>query len=315
MMKLREILTITAMGSLMTIGLSSKAEAFSIFSGSWPTPSCLPGTEAWCSFDPPPGRFFEGRVTVRYNQNLFSINEVGWFGELSDQPQTPPPDTGEGPFIDPDVSFELLPPNPLLETEVCFLSDECGFDITESLILPGSEFPIFIDPRPGDDILAVNFKAISPDGLQINSREDFNFFGLTYELTEEANDTVGFRAVPLGTGDFGLVPNVAFNTIICTPASSEEDVPISTCGQEAPPLDFALITQSVINEDSDNPEFVCNANTNGGFFSNGDPFQLFNSSCPGETVDEPQNSWGLLLLGIFGTNLALKHRRKRQKDS
>ena len=68
------------------------------------------------------------------------------------------------------------------------------------------------------------------------------------------------------------------------------------------------------NEDANNPGFVCDDNTSRGFFSNGDSFQLLNSSCP-EKVDEPQNAFGLIALGAFGVRLAFKRRKKQQKSS
>ena len=293
---LKKIITVTALGSLLTMGISSKVEASSIFPGSWPDLSCKKDANEDCGADPPPGRFFEGRITLRYNRDLLSISDFGWFGELSNQPQIPPPDTGEGPFIDPDVTLNFLPPNPQLETAACLsllnedtqqretftidlngeiIGEPCSFDLTESLILPGEEVPETLEPQPEDDIFAVSFKAISDEGLQINSTENFTFFGFSYELTPEANDLVELQAVPLGTGDFGLFPSASFNTIICTPASGSGNVPLGTCGQEDPPSDFILTAKS----------------------------------------NEPQNAFGLIALGAFGVNLALKHRRKYQENN
>ena len=342
MTKLKKIITVTALSSLLTIGLSSKAESTTIFRGLWPGLSCGSNAHSSCSVDPPSGSFVKGRLTLEFDRNRLFINEFGWFGELSNEPQIPPPDIVEGPFISSEVDLksQFLPPNPDLETEACLLllneatgeredftfdrngeisGEPCGFDITEPLILPSDEFSDtellllsnnevteILDPQPEDDIFAINFEAISPDGLQINSTENFNFFGFTYELTEEDDDKVGLRAVPLGTGDFGLFPSASFNTIICSPASGNGS--LGTCGQEDPPSDFTFITKSVLEEDSNNPGFVCDDNTNRGFFSNGDPFQLLNHPCPNK-INEPQNSFGIIALGALGTHLALKRKK------
>lgn len=290
--------------------------------------------------DPPPGTFFDGRFTLRHNrERVFPINEFGWFGAFSNQPNNPFLDTGNGTFADADIPANLLPPNENLNVSVCTVQfidfsqgesrnlepiTECDgkfFNPFVGLPFPDDEFTPSFNPQelfPDDDFFAVNFD-FGEEGLTLETKESFNFFGFSYEFNQEAfeDKVVGISLVESGTGDIGLVPLEGFNIINCIPQGSpESDVATDRCGELSTPLDVQYVTDAAILADSNNQGFVYDSTEKEGTLSNGNPFQLFDDSfLVRETVNEPHNDLGLLALGAFGANLILKCRRKHQHSS
>lgn len=336
MTKLREVINFKAavVGAIFLTALSGfvseSAEAGVGGAGQYHSEDCiiLSMLGIPCYIDPLPGTLKEGRITAIYNKDKVSIKDFGWFGMFSDQPQTPPPETGNGLFPDRNAPFDLLDPNPQLDISVCtsedIFSEEtfqegCSFNPFEPV---NEEFDRGFDfDFATEDFLAIDFNPGS-QGLQVDTDESFNFFGILYEINQDAFDEsdpiAGIRLVEPGTGDFGLVPEPGFNLINCIPldAPSDSETATDTCGEQNPSLDQTIITQSEVLSASQQPGFTFNRDTNEGFFPNGDPFQLIDgSSIPPEKVNEPHNNLGLLALGLFGSNLAVKRRRKSHKSS
>ncbi len=348
MTKLREVINFKAavVGAVFLTALSSfvseSAEAAILIPGiNYSSHHTHPDSDSGSTaVDPPPGTFFDGRITVRYNrEKVFPINEFGWFGAFSNEPNTPFLDTGNGTFADADIPANLLPPSENLNVSVCttqFIDfsegessnlypitrcDEDFFNPFVALPSPEDDFTPSFDPQelfPEDDFFAVSFD-FGEEGLTIDTEGSFNFFGFSYQFNQEAFDdqVVGISLVESGTGDIGLVPIEGFNIINCIPQGSpESDFATDRCGEPDLPLDVEYVTQEPILSDSNNPDFFYDFDTREGTLSNGDPFQLFDDSfLPRESVDEPDNNLGLIALGVFGANLALKRRRKQQKSS
>ncbi len=256
--------------------------------------------------DPPPGTFFDGRITVRYNRlKVLPIdkNKSGWFGAFSNKPDTPFLDTGNGIFADADISANLLKENENLKVFRCNvqfkektveLKDskaprqiiECDgevFDPFVSLPLPGQGSTTSFNPKelfPEDNFFAVSFD-FGDKGFTVDTKENFNFFGFSYQFNQQAFDdrVVGISLVKSGTGDVGLVAIEGFNVINCIPlGSSESKVATDRCGETDVPLDVKYVTQNLISANSNNPNFSYNFKNKEGTLSSGEPFQLFDDS-------------------------------------
>lgn len=294
--------------------------------------------------DPPPGTFFDGRITVRYDRNRvlpIRKDDSGWFGSFSNDPQATFPDTGDGIFADLNTPFNLLEPNDDLTESVCTVqfidfSDfprpspenlepriQCDgefFNPFFGLLSSEDESAPLFNPQelfPDDDFFAVNFNF--EDGLTIDTEESFNFFGFSAQFDRKAfdNKVVGISLVESGTGDLGLVPLNGFNIINCIPQdSSGSSDDTDRCGEPDFPKDVSYVTDALVLADSNNPDFVYDFTNKEGTLSNGNPFQLFDDSfLPRENVDEPHNNLGLLALGSFGASFIIKRRKKHHKNS
>lgn len=315
------------MGAVFLTALSGlvpeSAEAGVGAAGDYHSEDCivLSEEEIYCWIDPPAAKLFgKGRLTTKFSRGQISIGQVGWFGTFSNQPQTPPPETGNGLFPDRNAPFNLLDPNPQLKLSFCTANDfrrerECTFNPFQPV---NGKFDSGFDfDFATEEFLAIDFDPGS-EGLEINTDQSFNFLGIRYDINQNAfsdDPLAGIRLVKPGAGDFGLVLERGFNAITCSFADATSGFP-EICGEQNPPDGKTLITQSEVLAASSRPGFRFNKKTNEGFFPNGDPFQVIDGSfIPHEKVDEPHNNLGLIALGAFGANFILKRRRKQQKSS
>jgi hypothetical protein len=76
------------------------------------------GGKVLVAIDPPAGRFFDGRTTIKFNPSLVSLDRYGYFGDWGINPLLPPPDVNVPPEGTP---WNLqLQPNPSLTSTITF---------------------------------------------------------------------------------------------------------------------------------------------------------------------------------------------------
>jgi len=154
-------------------------------------------------------------MTVFYNPEVITIQQAGWRGPFGADPSIPSPpvtSTGTFPSLGPDgIPWLLQSPNAKL--------NEAG---------------VFIDPTLGRLVVTFDWGTA---GYHPITTDPFYFFGIYF--TAPAN-TIGFRFVPRGTGDLGLVGSETDVVLNGNAAATYLQCSGGYCG-EAPKGDLQII--------------------------------------------------------------------------
>ena len=129
-------------------------------------------------YDPIPGKFIDGRITINYDSSLLLLEEFGWFGDWGVDPTLPSPPVGT---ISEDISWFLqTTPNPQLTVNTEILPPESGSNITT---------------------LQVEYDW-GTDGYIPSSDNDFNFFGAVFQPIQDTTFGEASSSVTLPNNDF-----------------------------------------------------------------------------------------------------------------
>ncbi|WP_271956211.1 hypothetical protein [Microcystis aeruginosa] len=223
-LKMKKLLTVSLLGSLIAVAFSLEVQAMALKNRgiervwSFKRAKQLPRFGAagklrklLIAIDPPPSSIFNGQVALYFNPSLLQVESFGWFGGFGIDPNLPSPAVGSGDFLPENTPFILQAPNPQLTQDV------------------------IVDNIEGNLVATFDWGS---DGFQPSSpEEDFNFFGIEF-VFEDPEGRLGTKFVEPGAGDVGLSTLPGANFYNCTPIGSEV---IQSCSVDKESRDLLLV--------------------------------------------------------------------------